>query len=390
MFAKRTLAVIMAVVLMSSMAVGAAFASSGTSSEADASSETYAGTHLSFETTGDALASYTVSGDQLITSVEVESASDAQQRGLLGVGVALASVTNVQASALEVSIESQTSVHVTSDTGATFEAHDSPRGHLLVLAEDDGQVVTANVSSDAEVEQASDGKVVVTKDDGTQATFIVIGDGDVTVNEDGHVTAKLEQGSTLAYQQYDDERDEQDERREALLADGTVAAEVYVTVDAEGDGELVADVVQYGQDTTVEILTHSENEVHLTAERAESEGRIIITSVSEQAMESAGDLEVMVDGEAATQVESMSELDAAADGGENSAYMVRHASTADASAEVLVAVNHFSERDIVMQTDGDAPDDDENDGVAEENPGFGAAIAGIAIVLAAIIAARRY
>lgn len=387
MFAKRTLAVIMAVVLMSSMAVGAAFASSGTSSEADASSETYAGTHLSFETTGDALASYTVSGDQLITSVEVESASDAQQRGLLGVGVALVSVTNVQASALEVSTESQTSVHVTSDTGATFEAHDSPRGHLLVRAEDDGQVVTANVSSDAEVEQASDGKVVVTKDDGTQATFIVIGDGDVTVNEDGHVTAKLEQGSTLAYQQYDDERDE---RREALLADGTVAAEVYVTVDAEGDGELVADVVQYGQDTTVEILTHSENEVHLTAERAESEGRIIITSVSEQAMESAGDLEVMVDGEAATQVESMSELEAAAAGGENSAYMVRHASTADASAEVLVAVNHFSERDIVMQTDGDSPDDDENDGVAEENPGFGAAIAGIAIALAAIIAARRY
>ena len=389
MFAERTLAITIAVLMISSMAIGStvAFASSG--SQASAESESYAGTHLSFVTTDDALAEYTVEGDQLIGSVEVESSADAEQRGLLGAGVDLATVTSLQASALAVSASSKSSVHLESETGASIEAHDSQRGHLLVHAEGEGQLVKATVNGDAQAEQESDAKVVVTKDDGTQGTFIVIGDGEVTVNEEGNVTAELAQDARLVYQQYDDERDEEDERREELIANGTAAAEVYVTVDAEAEGEMVSDVVEYGQDTTVEVVTTTENEVRMTAERTESEGRIVITSVSEQAMETASGLEVTVDGEAATHVESMSELEAAADGGDNAAYMVRHASTADASAEVLVAVNHFSEREIVMSTDGETTPADDDDGIVEENPGFGAAIAGIALVIAALIAARR-
>ena len=392
MFAERTLAITLAVVMVSSMAFGAtlAVAPAVSAEEAD-EHESYAGTHLSFVTTADALAEYTVEGDQMIGSVEVESASDAEQRGILGVGVDLATVTSLQASALTVQTTSETSVQVESDTGASIEAHDSQRGHLVIHAEGEGQLVTANVSSDAQATQESDSKVVVTKDDGTEGVFIVVGEGSVAVNEAGNVTAELVQDAKLTYQQYDDERDEEDEHREELIANGTAAAEMYVTVDAEAEGEAVAEVVHYGHDTTVDVVTTAENEIHVTAERTESEGRIIITSISEQAYESASELEVMVDGEAATHVESMSELEAAAAGGDNSAYMVRHASTADASAEVLIGVNHFSERDIVMSTDGaETPDDgDGDDDIVEENPGFGAAIAGIAVAIAALIAARR-
>ena len=124
-------------------------------------------------------------------------------------------------------------------------------------------------------------------------------------------------------------------------------------------------------------------------------------------MENAESLEVYVDGEAAAQAESYSDVRAATEGADQSRYMVRQSSSAEAAVDVIVGVNHFSERTLSMQsagdgestatvddsdgetsgedTDvGDGTDDDTSDG---DGAGFGA-LAALAAVAAALIAAR--
>lgn len=90
----------------------------------------------------------------------------------------------------------------------------------------------------------------------------------------------------------------------------------------------------------------------MTAERSQSEGKVIITTLSQGAFGAAENAEVTVDGEAAAKASSYSELRSATEGGEQSWYLVRQQSSAEASGEVLVAVNHFSERSVAV-TSGD-------------------------------------
>lgn len=360
MFDRSIPAVTIAMAMLTSMAIGGAMASPGQLHDESSGTEAsvHTGAHVAFDTKADAVTNYTVEGTQLLGSVAVESSSSAEQRGALGLGGDLSSVTSLDAGALSVDTESDTRVEIEAEGGSTIEAHDSQHGHLVVHAGEDGTVVAANLSGDAEAEQESESRVVVTKDDGTAGTVIVIGEGEVTINEDGNIVADLEQNSSLTYRQYEGERSDEDEAREQMIANGTTAAEVYVTTAAEGSSEVAADVVQYAEDTTVEVVTNSENRIEMTAERTESEGRVIVTTVSEAAFEGADEIEVTVDGEAAVEASSMSELDAAASGGDSSAYMVRSASTAEASSEVLVAVNHFSERDVILHGPGDETDTD--------------------------------
>ena len=355
----------------------------------------YVGTHITFETTASAVTNYTVADAELLSALEVESASDAEERGLIGTGIALESATSVDAAPISLSASTETEATIESDSGATMQAYDSQRGHLMVRAADDGSLISANLSADTEAEQADERRVVLTKDDGTQGTFIVLGEGEVTVNERGNVTANLKDGSSLVYQQYDGERSDDDADRESLIADGTAAAEVFVTNSADGSAEAAADIVQYADDTTVDVTTYSENRIEMTAERTESDGRIIITSIADSVFESADDIEVMVDGNAAAQVDSTSELVAATENGDQSAYAIRSTSTAEASTDVIVAVNHFSEREVTMQSASaddttDADDTaDETDEEADPLPGFGVLIAIVGVLGAGLFTARR-
>ena len=410
MSVKRIMSITVAVLMVSSVALGGALASSGPIlvSSQDTDATAYAGTHVSFDADSNALLDYTVADVTIVESVEVESANEAEERGVLGAGVELSTATDVEAGDISVTSESDTQVEIESESDASIDAHDSQHGHLLVTAGGEGALIAVNVSAETDAERDGDARVVVTHDDGTQGTFIVVGDGEVTVNNEGNVTAELESDSKLAYLQYDDERSDEDKDREALIADGTAAAEVYVTTAAEGSSELAADVVEYGHDTTVDVTTYSENQIEMTAERTESEGKVVITSVSEQAFEHADEIDVHVDGEAATHVETKNELEAAADGGENAAYAVRSASTAEASSEVLVALNHFSERDVTISSaesddgssgtdDGGAAGDDssasddevETIDADDSLPGFGFGVAMIALLTSGLLALRR-
>lgn len=138
----------------------------------------------------------------------------------------------------------------------------------------------------------------------------------------------------------------------------------------EQNGERVTDTVTYSQDTTVEVPERTAGRVNMTVTRTASKGRVVVTHVSEETFESAEDVRVRVDGEAATSASSYAELRQATEGGDTSRYMVRQTSSASAEADatVLVGINHFSSRDVSM-TDGSSESDSGGDSAGDSTDG---------------------
>jgi len=368
----------MAVLLVTTAAVPAATATTGTTTATDASNqsaEAFAGAHVSFQTDGSAITNYTVDGATIAENVTVESRSTYVSRLGLGADVRLSAVTNLVGASTSLSAETETSATVATSGSAELRAHDSDHGQLVVDAGGESQYVQANLTEGAETEQHGESRLTVETADGSEATFIVAGDGEVTANEDGDVAASLSSDAQLVVRSYDESRDESDEQIEQYVANGTATAEAYVT---ERSGEIVNSTIAYGQETTVEASQTAESEVTFTVDRTESEGKILVTSVSEAAVGSVEDLNVTVDGEAAAEVESYSELEGAI--GEEPRYMVVSEGSADADATVLVGIDHFSEREVTMSGDDSGSDD----GL----PGFGV-LAGLTALLGAAGIARR-
>lgn len=395
MFANQLTATVLSVLLVVST-LGAGATAAATSDQ-----HAYAGTYVSFDATSDAMVEYAVNDEIVLESVRVQSKRAAENQGSIGIGTDLSAVTTLDGAGLAVDADSETHATLTAESGARMHAHDNPRGILVVEAGDEAQYLSVNVSAATDAETAGD-RVVVTTQEGTEGTFLVVGDGDVAVNDDGNVTADLGADSQLIFRSYPDGRDGDDERDEQLIADGVAAAEVYVSQRADHGGEVVADVVQYSGDTRVNLTQSGENTVRMTAERSSHDGRIVIASVAESVVGPSDDLEVAVDGHAAARAETYGELRNAIDGGEQSRYLVRHGSKAGADATVLVAVNHFSERDITIRSadgaDSDPTQTATGDGSAAGDgagsttstlPGFGFGVGLLALLALALIGRRR-
>ncbi|PSP66900.1 PGF-CTERM sorting domain-containing protein [Halobacteriales archaeon QS_1_69_70] len=378
--------------------IGAAAAPAATQ---QAEGEAYSGTFVQFETGNAAVTNYAVDGSVVVDSVRAQSASETE--GGIGVDAGASSSTSISGSAVSTRSQGDASASVAFESGTDMEAHDNQRGVVTFTASDGDQVVQANVSGDASSE--GDTRVVVQGDDGAQGTFIVVGDGNVTTNADGQVTARVEEDSQLVYRQYNDERSDSEKTQEEMIQNGEATAEVYVYGAAESgeDGEESAEsVVTYGQDTNAEVQERSQDRINVTVERTESQGKVLITTVSESAVENAESLEVYVDGEAAAQADSYSDVRAATEGADQSRYMVRQSGSAEAAVDVIVGINQFSERTVSMQSAGDGgeptatdadgddmngDDTDGGDGTDGDGAGFGVFAALVALA-AALIAVR--
>jgi len=387
----RSAAAIAMVVLVAASAVPtAAVATQNGTGTQEASA--YSGTHVTFDVQDSAVVDYQVEGETVLDSVKVQSESSGNAGAVFDGSLDLSALANVEGSALSMNAQTSASAEIGAEGSASMTAHDNDHGILVVESGGDGQAVVANVSSDAEASAESDQQVEVTTESGAKGTFVVVGDGSVTVNDDGNVAAKLNGDARLVLRSYPEEKTETDEQTEAYIASGEAAAEVYVE---QQDGELVTDTVTYGQETTVETKTTAENAVNVTIDRAASEGKVVVTSVSEAAVGTTEDVSVTVDGEAAAQASSYSELEGAI-GSDTSKYMVEQSSSAEASADVYVAVNHFSERTVQMQggeggsdsSDGDTGSDDSGSSGGSV-PGFGVGVALVAALGAALVALRE-
>jgi len=375
------------------------------------SGEAQSGTFVSFQASDNAVTNYSVDGRTLVEEMSVQSASEARAQagadlglsggaGFSGAGLSVANGLDAGAS---------TSATIESSSGAEIVAHDNDRGIMVVSANGESHVARFNGSDDAEAEQESEKRAVIQSDDDATATVIVVGDGNVSVSEDGNVTAMTEEDGKVVYRQYEGERDDSEEEQERMIANGTAVAEVYVqsAADAASDDgddsddtptatptdepsdeaeQRSADVVRYSEDTTVEVTERSATRVNATVDRAESEGKVVIMSVSETAFENADDASVFVDGEAAAEADSYSEVRSATNDGETSKYLVRSSSSAEATTDVVVGINHFSEREVSMQSEDDG---DGESTASDGQPGFGAGLAVVALVGAALFARHR-
>jgi hypothetical protein len=389
--------------LLVTSVLGAAAAPAATQ---QAEGEAYSGTFVQFETGNAAVTDYAVDGSVVVDSVRAQSASETE--GGIGVDAGASSSTSISGSAVSTRSQGDASASMAFESGTDMEAHDNQRGVVTFTASDGDQVVQANVSGDASSE--GDKRVVVQGDDGAQGTFIVVGDGNVTTNADGQVTARVEEDSQLVYRQYNDERSDSEKTQEEMIQNGKATAEVYVYGAAESGGDSAEDgeesaesVVTYGQDTNAEVAERSQDRINVTVERTESQGKVLITTVSESAVENAESLEVYVDGEAAAQADSYSDVQAATEGADRSRYMVRQSGSAEAAVDVIVGINQFSERTVSMQSAGEGgepteTDDGDNgmgddetdggDGTDGDAAGFGV-LAALVALAAALIAVRK-
>ncbi|WP_435347920.1 PGF-CTERM sorting domain-containing protein [Haloarchaeobius sp. HRN-SO-5] len=378
--------------------------------QADAPDEhAYAGAHVTFDTDERAVTNYSVDGETMLESVRTQSRSSAERGADVGIGAeaSLVDLADLPGAAVSVEATAETNATVSAGRSATIEAHDTERGVLVVTPGDDEQVVAANVSVEADAQAVDESRVLVERD-GSTGVFVLVGDGNVTVTDDGQVVANVSDDAKLTFRAYGEgERDADARATERMIANGTAVAEVAVE---EHDGEAVTDTVSYGANTTVEAAQTGATTTEVTVDRAAHEGKVVVVSVSEAAAENADALSVSVDGEAAAEAESYSELRSAI-GSETSRYMVRENADANASAAVLVGVNHFSERTITVSdsstaldgttdadessSDGTATDDgaDTTDAVDDDtesggSPGFGVGVALVAIV-GGVLAATR-
>ncbi|AGB15136.1 hypothetical protein Halru_0501 [Halovivax ruber XH-70] len=357
----RIRAAVMSLLLVTSLLV---MAVPGTVTAQESGNESYAGAHVDFAVDGNAITDFSVDGEQTFSDVRVQSQSDAG----LGGDIDLRTMMDIDGTGLSLAAQTQTRATISAQSGAEVSAHDTQQGHLVVAAGDSSQVVEADLANDASA--SVEGDTVVVVDSGERdGAFIVVGDGDVAVNEDGNVAADLSSDAKLVFRSYaEGDRDEQAKAEEALIANGSAAAELAVE---QRDGELVSETVTYSEETTTEVSTETANQVEVTIDRSVSEGTVVLTTVSEEAVGSVENLSVAVDGEAAAEASSMSELEAGA-AGEEPRYMVTSTNEAQGEATVAVAIDHFSERTMTMS--GENADDSEGDSSipgADSLPGFG-------------------
>lgn len=400
----RVTALVASLLVVASVVGAAAPIAASQQAQQSQQAEAYTGTHVSFDTGSNAVVDYTVNGETIVRNVTVQSKSEAQSGGGISIGVDLSAVTELAGARISSSTTAATHATVGFESGAEMQAHDNGRGVLVLRSGGESQFVQVGVSSDARAEQAAENRVVVTNDNGTQSTFLVVGDGQVTVNEEGNVTAELGENANLVYRQYKDQRDESDRNQEQFITNGTATAAVYVQqVDTEGTKQ-AADVVQFSQDTTVNVTEKSTGRVTMTVDRARTEGSVILCTVSEKVFESTENIRVLIDDQAAAEASTYAEVKQSIQGQDStSRYLVRPSSSAGATADVVVGINHFSSRSVTMtsetatatatptETAMDGGMDGDGDGATGGGvPGFGPLVTAIAVaVLAGALVARR-
>lgn len=365
----RRLTVLVATLLVVSMAAPATVA------PAAADEHEYDGEHVAFDVESDGIAEYSVNNETLFSSVDVRAASEADVR--VGADLETSAFAGLEGAALESTSTTTAAARFESENGARVAAHDTERGHLTVHATEERTLVEINMS--APVGTTPKGTVIVVGGAKQVGSVFVVGEGSVSVNDEGNIVADLPKGSGLVFRSNGENRDDEDQATERLIERGTAAGEAYVS---ERDGEVVADTVEYDTDIDVEVAQYDQGFLELSVQRTTENGTIVVMEITEDLIEDPGDADVRVSGEQATRVDSHAELRQSLGNGEHT-YTVSQATTSQANAAILVAIDNFSEQTVIVEERQEATE------VEESAPGFGVSVALLAM-LTATLAARRY
>ncbi len=375
------------------LCVSLAFAGVPAATTAQTGGEATTGTHISFGVANDAVTGYTVGGTEMFSSFRMQSQSSAVDEGLIEANLdEITSIVNINAAGLSVEAETSasTTLNVSSSPGAYVRAHDNGHGTFRVAPGQNTQVGIVNVSSNTELTVEGEEMATLTADNGAEATFMVVGTGgEVATNEDGNLAVRLGANSDLIFKAYPDGKSDAEAEQESLISDGIIGAEVHVM---EQDGERVIDAASYNTFVNYYGTEEAANGTNFTFGSARGTGTLVVTHVSEAAVGSLSSVEAYVNssnGENTVPVEADSAATGVANveqyvGSPESAYYAVPPAEGSASTDVVVAINHFSNRTVTMGQNVGPSDTSGSGGV----PGFGAPAA-IAALLALAAFARR-
>ncbi|MFB6236347.1 MAG: PGF-CTERM sorting domain-containing protein [Halopenitus sp.] len=365
----RRLTVLVATLLVVSMAAPAAV------TPAAAGEHEYDGKHVSFDIKSNGIAEYSVNNETLFSSVKTQAASEAAVD--VGAGVDASAIAGFEGAGLEATSTTTAAARFRTENGAQVAAHDTERGHLTIHATEQRTLVQINMSDP--VGTTPKGTLIVVGGAKQVGSVFIVGEGNLSITEEGNIVADLHKGSGLVFRSNGENRTTQDQATERLIERGAAAGEVYVS---KRNGEVVADTVQYDTDISVEIAQYEKGFVEVAVNRTTEKGTIVIMEVSKKLIEDPGAASVRVSGTEATRVDTHAELRRSLGKGEPT-YKVSQATTSQANAAVLVAIDSFSRQTVVIE------ERQESTPVEESAPGFGVSAALLAM-LTATLAARRY
>lgn len=373
------------------LCVSLAFAAVPAASTAQTGGEATTGTHISFGVADNAVTGYTVGGTEMFSSFRMQSQSSAVEDGLVESGFDVTSLVNINAAGLSVESETTaaTTLNVDAGPGAHVTAHDNGHGTFMVAPGQNGQAAIVNVSSNTEVSVDGD-TATVTADNGAEGTFMLVGTGgEIDTNEDGNIAVTLGANADLVFKAYPDGKSDAEAEQEDLISNGIVGAEVHVM---EQDGERVVDTALYNGFLSGYGTEETDNGTNFTFGSVQGTGTVVVTHVSEASVGSLSSVEAYVNsssGEETVPVEADSAteaIDGIGDyvGTSSSAYYTVPPAEGSASTDVVVAINHFSNRTVAMGQNVGPSDTSGSGGV----PGFGAPAAVVALLALAAFARR--
>ncbi|MFC4358305.1 hypothetical protein ACFO0N_10140 [Halobium salinum] len=307
--------------------------------------ESYDGAHVGVGVEPTTLTDYTVDGTTYFDSLAVQSRTDAQAAGLADIGVSLPALNTLPGANLTVTSRTEANLDLRTGSGAALSVHDNEHGIVVVRSNRGTQYVLANVSGEAEAAYEGDSQVIVTNEERAEASVTVVGNGSVGVNDEGNVVAELGRDGILVVRAYQGKRGTDDRRQEQFVADGVATGEVYVMDRANGT---VVDTVVYENETTLNASA-SNGTVNLTVDRSQKQGAVVFTSVTETVADRPEEVTVLVDGETVPTARTYAQLRVAANNGPESRYKVSPSTQPGAVADVAIAINHFSAREVTIR-----------------------------------------
>jgi len=375
------------------LCVSLAFAGVPAASTAQTGGEVTTGTNISFGVADNAVTEYTVGGTEMFASIRAQSESSAVEEGLIEADIdEISAIANVNGAGLSVNAETavSTTIDVGTSPGAKLTTHDNSHGTLTMTPGQDTQVAIVNVSSNTEVSVEDEEMATVTADNGAEGSFILSGSGgELARNDDGNLVLRLSPNSDLVFKAYPDGKSAAEDQQESLIADGIIGAEVHVM---ERDGETLYDAATYSTFVNYHGSEKTANGTNLTFGSPQGTGTVVVANVNEAAVGSLSSMEVYVNSSSGEETVAVDQPNATAaldeiDGyisTSSSGYYVVPPAEGSTSTDVLVGINHFTNRTVAMGQNVGPSDTSSSGGV----PGFGVPVA-LAALLALAAFARR-
>lgn len=342
-------------------------------SRANINGDIYAGDNIRYNLKSDEIDNYSVQGKTYFTSMKTGtkiSSGTGLLGGLIGANIAISSIAGVGSKL--------------STDNANIFVHDNPNGNLQVMV-NQGSIVQISLTGGSSATYQGEKYITVRNPDGSESSFLIAGNGKLEMR-DGKMVADLDNDGQLIFKAYPVGKTQLDDAVEQGIIDGIVAAEINIP----GKNDAAASSsISYSSAVSAKVNEVANEKISILVSSSNSVGKTIAIEIDSSRLpfQDPGQLEVRVDGEVAAKASSTSELYATG-AGDKPRYLV---AKAEGATKVMVAINHFSDREVTLAAKPSSPAESTQVPPAsptEKAPGFEVVLA-IAIFLTVYRAGRK-